>query len=214
MISAKHHWALLGGTFDPVHIGHIRSAIHLLENGFDQVHMIPNAQPPHKSHTGANASQRQKMLELSLNAQKNILINPVELEHSGQSYTVDTLKRLRNQDDTPEKLTWILGSDAWLGLNLWHKADELLDLANLLIINRPQTTQTMNDWHIQKLNQHQCEFEQLLKSSCNKIAFLNLPQLDVSSSQLKDWIKQGKSIRYLVPERVMEFIQQQELYKP
>lgn len=213
MAVSNQHWALLGGTFDPVHIGHLRTAINLVEAGFDEVQMIPNGQPPHKSHTIANAQQRKTMLELSLSEQTNIHINSIEIDHKGQSYSVETLKRLRAKPDTPKHLTWVLGMDAWLGLPLWYKAEELLNLANILVISRPQSTQALNDWHTQKLASHKCELKELLTSPCNKIGFLNLPELDISSSQLKQKLKQNQCIRYLVPQKVLDFIQQQELYK-
>lgn len=213
MAVSNQHWALLGGTFDPVHIGHLRTAINLVEAGFDEVQMIPNGQPPHKETTSASAEQRKTMLELSIAEQKNIKINCIEMDYSGQSYSVETLKRLRAKPDTPKHLTWVLGMDAWLGLPNWYKAEELLSLANVLVINRPQSTQPLSDWHTQKLAQHQCELDELLASPYNKIAFLSLPELDISSSQLKQRLEQQKCIRYLVPKKVLDFIQQQELYR-
>lgn len=213
MASSDQHWALLGGTFDPVHIGHLRTAISLIEHGFNEVHLIPNAQPPHKQAPLLSQEQRKTMLELSLRSHKNIHLNPIELESDEQSYSINTLKKMRTAQNNTHHLTWVLGMDAWLGLPHWYQADDLLNYANLLVINRPQQDKQLSDWHHHKLDTHQCEFKQLLASKYNKIAFLNLPQLDVSSSQIKEKLKHGHSIRYLVADDVLNFIQQQELYK-
>lgn len=212
-MAAFTHWALLGGSFDPVHIGHLRIAIGLLEAGFQQVQLMPNYQSPHKGQTKASANQRYAMLELALNGQPHIQVNQLELKHNAPSYTFNSLNTWRADAHSASYLTWVIGIDAWLDLPNWYRCDDLLNLANLLIINRPHKNLALSDWHKQKLQQHQCDLPQLLKTKYNKIAFLDLPELDVSSSQIRAKCQQGQCIDYLVPDSVLNFIQQQGLYK-
>ncbi len=207
------HIALLGGSFDPVHIGHLRIAISLLEAGFKEVKLIPNYQSPHKKQPHANAQQRSAMLKLALKDNKDISVYKQELTSESPSYTLETLKTMRAQQYRHNHLTWVLGADAWHSLPTWYQADKLLDFANLLIINRPQAKKGTSHWHKQILKTHKCELPQLLSAKYNKIAFLTLPALEISSSEIRAKYLQGCNIQYLVTDEVLDFIQQQGLYK-
>ena len=135
------HIAILGGTFDPIHIGHLRMAVELRLAGFDEVRLIPNNVPPHREQPKASAQQRLAMVQLACEslAQQGvsgIIADDIELKRDQPSYSVATLEELKKQLPENTALSWVIGDDAWESIHQWHRIDELLGLANLVIINR------------------------------------------------------------------------------
>lgn len=128
---------MLGGTFDPVHYGHLRIAAEVRTAlGVPEVLLVPAADPPHRPPPGAGAVDRVAMLELAIAGFGGIGIDLREIERGGKSYTVDTLRQLR--DEWPSRpLAWVVGADAFLGLLSWHRYRELFDLAHLVVVARP-----------------------------------------------------------------------------
>lgn len=128
---------LLGGTFDPIHFGHLRPALELYETlDLEQLRIIPCGTPPHRDPPCANGEQRLAMLRLALAGQPGLVIDPRELQRPGPSYMVDTLISLREElGDVP--LALIIGMDAFHGLERWHRWRELVDLCHLIVIHRP-----------------------------------------------------------------------------
>ncbi|MGB1091417.1 MAG: nicotinate-nucleotide adenylyltransferase [Oceanobacter sp.] len=204
--------AILGGTFDPVHVGHLRVAIQLREAGFDRVLMMPNKTPPHRPQPMASSEQRLQMLALATQDLEGVEVCSVELERDELSYSVVTLELLKAAHPN-HIFTWVLGDDAWSGFDRWHRCDDLFELANLLIIHRPGEKTDEPEWQANQLQNRQTSLQELLSCAKGAISRESWPGLDVSASALRNAISKGKNIRFLVPDAVFQHLQQQPLYR-
>ena len=203
-----------GGTFDPIHIGHLRSATEALEAlGLSRVLMLPSSQPPHRDQPGADAAQRRRMLELSLAGVPGLVLDCSELERDGPSYMVDTLTALRRRH-ADAALVLILGVDAFAGLQRWHRWEQLLELAHIAVMQRPgqwpalpATLQTLFD---------ECGVQQrdeLRQHQSGRIIRLRLTQLDISASAIRAMISAGHEPRFLVTDAVRDYLLAEGLYR-
>lgn len=213
---SDQHWALLGGTFDPVHIGHLRIAVQLRDLGFDKVLLIPNRIPPHRPQPQASGEQRLTMLQHACQQLDGVDPCPVELERDDYSYsaiTVDTLTERYPQ----VCFTWVMGQDAWQGFERWHQPLALLQKASLLVVSRPDSDgeqeQSTSPWQAQQLQQRQCDIHHLLQMTAGHICLQPLPELDISASYLRRAIKRGDNIDFLVPDAVRDYLFQHQLYR-
>jgi nicotinate-nucleotide adenylyltransferase len=206
---------IYGGTFDPVHIGHLRTALEVSENlGLDELRFIPCQVPPHRPQPAATPTQRRAMLELALaNGPPGFLVDPRELNRPGPSYMVDTLVSLR-EEVSHCPLILILGLDAFLGLPTWHRWREIPKLAHLGVMRRPGQEPRWPAELEQEIDGRVTEELADLESTAAGRAFwLNVTQLDISASHLRRLISAGKSPRYLTPEPVVRYITQHGLYQ-
>lgn len=210
--SQQPHWAILGGTFDPVHIGHLRIALQLRGAGFDRVLMMPNRIPPHRPSPQASTEQRLAMLRLATQDLDGIEISDIELRRDDCSYSAITLENL-HQEHPNTRFTWAMGTDAWIGFDRWFRADQILEMANLLVINRPGERQTMAHWQQQQWLNRQAEPGELLSSQAGRICQQTWPGLDISATGLRHAIQQGDNIKFLTPDPVLEYLIQQQLYR-
>ncbi|KGQ20718.1 Nicotinate-nucleotide adenylyltransferase [Lysobacter dokdonensis DS-58] len=126
-----------GGTFDPVHTGHLAIARAVRDALHADVHLLPSADPPHKGPTHASAEQRARMLDLAVEGEHGLIVDRRELRRAGPSYTVDTLRELRAEYGPHAPLVWMVGGDSVFGLDSWHRWRELFELGHLLAIDRP-----------------------------------------------------------------------------
>lgn len=209
--SRPQRWALLGGTFDPVHIGHLRIAVQLRDQGFEKVLLIPNRIPPHRPQPQASAEQRLAMLQLACATLNGIEPSSIELERDDLSYSAVTVAALREAFPRVA-FTWVMGQDAWQGFEHWHKPLELLEQANLLVISRPGG-RNISHWQEQQLEQRECGLNGLLASEAGRICLHHWPELDISASDLRRAIKQGDNVTFLTPDAVLNYISQQQLYR-
>lgn len=205
---------IFGGTFDPVHVGHLSSALDLLvANVFDCIHFVPCKNPPHRAPPVASAQQRLQMLRLALAGQPGFVLDEREYQREGYSYMVDTLASVRGEfNDTPIAL--VIGSDAFSQIDQWQQWQRLLEYAHLVVLTRPgasmECPQVVQRW----LAQHQVAELQRLKSTlCGSILMIKGRQLEVSASELRDRIGAQSSIRYLVPEVVNQYILENNIYQ-
>ncbi|ASP40731.1 nicotinic acid mononucleotide adenylyltransferase [Bacterioplanes sanyensis] len=205
------HWALLGGTFDPIHIGHLRIAVQLRDLGFDRVLLIPNRIPPHRPQPQASAEHRLAMLEQACTGLDGIVPCSIELEREELSYSAITVEAL-HQRHSGVAFTWVMGQDAWQGFEHWHQPLALLEQANLLVVSRPGLQNTSH-WQEQQLEQRQCQVAELLASRTGRICCHHWPELDISSSYLRRALKQGENVSFLVPPAVLNYLNQQQLYR-
>ncbi len=206
------HWAILGGTFDPVHIGHLRIALQLRSAGFDRVLMMPNRIPPHRPSPLANTDQRLAMLNLATQELDGIEISDIELRRDDCSYTAVTLEHLK--EEHPDiAFTWAMGTDAWISFDRWYRAENILTLANLLIINRPGERQSMAHWQQQHWLTRQATLGELITSPAGRICQQTWPGLDISATDLRHAVRQGNNIKFLTPDSVLEYLTQQQLYR-
>lgn len=211
-VSKHNSVALLGGTFDPVHIGHLRIAVRLRELGFERVVMIPNNVPPHREQPIASGAARLAMLNLAIADLGGIETSEIELQRAEPSYsaaTVETLHRLWPQ----ACLTWVMGNDAWNGFDRWHQPERLLKHANVLVVSRPGDSARSDGWLGEIKQKNAGNTDTLLSSSGGKICHLHWPELDISASDLRRAIKQGDNIVFLTPTQVQKYIKQHQLYR-
>jgi nicotinate-nucleotide adenylyltransferase len=130
-------WIGYGGTFDPVHHGHIAVARAVHDALDASVHLLPAADPPHKHVTHADAYHRRRMLEIAVAGERGLRVDPRELEREGPSYSIDTLSQVRAEKGAAESLVWVIGADSLAQLHRWHRWQELFDIAHVLAVGRP-----------------------------------------------------------------------------
>lgn len=206
--------AVLGGSFDPIHIGHLRIAIEVRDQlQADEVRLIPCGQPAHREPSIASASQRLQMLQLAIADEPALLVDDREIRHNRLSYTVDTLTDLR-QEIGQQPLCLIIGADAYQQLNSWHQWTQLLELAHLIVVQRPGYTLTTSE-EVAKYTTNRCieNVQQLTRKHAGSVYFLQTPPLEISSTRIKTLLSNQKSIRYLVPDNIFRWLQQHRIYQ-
>lgn len=194
---------IMGGTFDPVHLGHLHTAEFIYEHlGLGKIIFVPAFIAPHKVGLEfAPAADRYRMTELATKPYPYFEVTDIELRRCGVSYTYDTVMELKRQ--YPEyELYFIVGADAVPMLNTWHKIRELLSEVTFIAADRPGYGQT-----IDKV----CEF--FGEPAKNKILLLATPEVDISSTGIRERVRQGIGIKGLVPESVEQYILQEHLYR-
>lgn len=219
MLTKKHIKApigIYGGTFDPIHFGHLRPNLELCELfAFEQVRFIPAFLPPHRQKPQTTAQQRQEMVAQAIQAELSFVLDDREIKRGGPSYMVDTLNSLR-QDFPENPLCLLLGMDAFLGLERWYHWQELLDYAHIIVSQRPDTDfNDITQWPqaIQKLyHTHKAERRVIQSTLCGAIRLENVTQLAISATDIRQRIKNKQSIRYLMPETVINLIKCYDLY--
>jgi len=205
---------ILGGTFDPVHIGHLRVALELYQSlPLDEIRFIPCGQPPHREMPQASANQRLTMLRLAVQDQKGFCIDERELRRQGPSYMVDTLSSLRDEmPDVP--LCLIVGLDVFVEFDKWHRWSEIPTLAHIVIIHRPESDLRDKGQVIELLRKHRVqEPAALLEQVAGMILLWPVRQLDISSTDIRLLMADNKSPRYLLPEQVYSYIKSAGLYQ-
>ncbi len=209
---------LLGGTFNPIHFGHLRIAEELRENlALDQVRFIPSANPPHKNQPKVTAAQRAEMVSTAIDTHPTFVLDTQELAREGASYTIDTLKNLRQALGGDCSLCFIMGSDAFVNLETWHQWEKLLDYCHIVLVSRPHDAdnpQPEISPRLQSfLSEHYTENpDDLAETPHGLIHMQAVTALAVSSSMIRALCKQQKSIRYLTPSIVVEKILDEALY--
>lgn len=204
---------ILGGTFDPVHFGHLRMTQEML-NRFPaaKVSLMPAAYPPHRPQPGASPQQRIEMLQLVLGQYPRLTVDTRELEREEPSYSVVTLREIR-QEVGDDCLIFLMGTDAFAKLNEWYEWRELIKLTNILVVGRP-SSQLPTDGEVAEFyEQHAIQnLDELPGHSSGKIGFCQMPQLDISSTYIREQINQGFSPRFLLPDAIIDYMNQHGLY--
>lgn len=206
--------AVFGGTFDPVHHGHLRSAVELAEHlQFAEVRMMPCASPPHRDSPERSAVHRAAMLELAVAPDPVLHCDRRELLRSGRSYTVDSLIELRQELGDARSICLVMGCDAVLDITTWHRWEELLHLAHVVVIARPGWQIPESGLVAQWMRTHSTTGAQQLSAlSAGKVHVEELRPFVVSASEIRTLLAAGKSARYLLPESVLEYILNHDLY--
>lgn len=207
---------VFGGTFDPVHHGHLRMAQEVLERTpMSELRLIPCNIPPHRGLPGATANARVRLLEVALaDGDPRLRIDTRELDRPGPSYMVDTLLSLRESAGRPLSLALILGADALQGLTGWSRWTQLTALAHLIILGRPGYEQTLPEPLEDHLRDRWQEDPVSLLDATQGFAIrLPVTQLEISASQIRSLIQKGQRADYLTPASVLTEIKQQGLYR-
>jgi nicotinate-nucleotide adenylyltransferase len=210
---------IFGGTFDPIHIGHLRTTVELRKVlGLSEMRLIPSATPPHRTQPKSSAEHRLAMLQIALGSESSapepgLIADDRELQREGPSYTWDTLKELRAEAGPDTPLCLCIGMDSLIDLNQWHRWQELTDMAHIVVAARP-------GWHLPKSGEvldfvraHRAtDIEQIQSTPKGKILIMEMTLLPVSATGIRQALQRGESIRYLVPEKVIDYIRQHQLY--
>ena len=206
---------ILGGTFDPVHSGHLHLATTFLNQlKLAKVLFVPIYNPPHRPAPLASPEQRLEMLKLAVENHPHLKIDDCELQRGGVSYTIDTLRCIREKiGETP--LCLIMGMENFNTLNSWHQWQSLLDYAHIVIANRPGNNDEIYNIEIKKFmdNFITTSVTNLHDQAEGHIIRLDTPMLDVSSTQIRNNFQSGRETEPLLPEKVLDFIQTHHLYK-
>jgi nicotinate-nucleotide adenylyltransferase len=198
---------LMGGTFDPIHYGHLVIAEEVYYAlGLDEMVFIPAGQPPHKRREGVTpAAHRLAMLELALASNPHFSISTVDLERAGPSYTVDTLRLLRKQWSEQVALYFVIGWDSLEELGSWYDPQGVLEqLDHLVAVHRPGH---------QERPGYREQLEAGLPGIQQRLLTVPVPQLDISASELRQRVAEGRPIRYQTPDSVVEYIREHHLYR-
>lgn len=206
---------MMGGTFDPVHNGHLRVAVELRELlGARQLHLLPSHVPPHREQPGASAEQRLAMLRLAVSGEPGLVVDERELRRGATSYTVDTLRTLREELGPQAPIALVLGMDAFAGLPQWHEAEAIPRLAHVIVVARPDYPLDERHEAVQWLRAHEVEDAARLESRpAGYILLARPPLLTISATDIRGRVAAGRSVRYLLPEAVQEYIVQHGLYQ-
>ena len=201
-----------GGTFDPIHTAHLRATLEVAEAlSLQQVRLIPGKTPPHRPQPLASPEQRLDMVKLAIASNDLFVPDDRELQREGASFTVDTLRSLREEFGETKPISLIIGMDAYLSFTTWHEWETIIKLAHLVVTSRPDyTAQPLQAW-AQAL--HTENTLDLHAQPAGKLFFIETTALSISATDIRHQQAEGRSIRYLVPDAVYDYIQQQHLYR-
>lgn len=205
---------VFGGTFDPIHFGHLRPALELRDAlALDELRFVPCRIPPHRVHPFAPPEQRAEMVARAIAGVPRFVLDRRELEREGPSYTADTLEELR-EEQPGAQLVLLLGMDAFLGLATWHARERLFRLAHVAVTHRPgwvlDEGSELNEWVRGRVV---ADARALADEAAGRLVFIEVTQLEISATAVRLTAAAGGDVRYLVPEVVREFIEETGCYR-
>ncbi|OAT24334.1 nicotinate-nucleotide adenylyltransferase [Proteus myxofaciens] len=207
--------ALYGGTFDPIHYGHLRPVEALSRLiGLKEVVWLPNNIPPHRPQPEASSQQRLEMVRLAIQPFRSFRVDTREIEKAAPSYSIETLSDFRKEIGNKQSLAFIIGQDSLLSINTWHKWEELLDVCHLLVCARPGYQTTFSSKEMQSwLEQHQTtQYEDIHRLPAGKVFLADTPLYNISATDIRARHKAGLNCHDLLPTAVEDYINQQQLY--
>lgn len=205
---------ILGGTFDPIHHGHLRTALDVQQClSLEEVRFIPCGEPPHRVAPVATPLQRLCMVRAAIATQEKFTLDDREIKRQGPSYMVDTLTSLK-QDFSDTPLCLILGTDAFNGLQQWHRWQQIFELTNIAVMQRPVTKghNELNKRLLSLLKHRIMDIDELKHKQNGAIVFVPVTQMDISATKIRQQWQQGKDIQFLLPDSVLTLIRQQHIY--
>jgi len=208
---------IFGGSFDPIHIGHLRAAEEVREAlRLDRVRFVPAAVPPHKTDRElTDGRARLEMVKLAVADHPAFSASAMEIERGGTSYSVDTLSRL-HEDEPDAAFFFIVGDDAFREIHTWKDCERVFELASLVVVERPPRPLEPSIEHLPVAAQNSFCYDPLTRSyrhqSGNGLHFLSTTAIDVSSTDLRQRFRERRSVRYLVPDAVERYVREKELY--
>lgn len=213
MIGENQLIGIFGGSFDPIHNGHLRLIIELLEQmPFSEIRILPCQTPALKQATRASAVHRLNMLELATLELNKIVLDDRELKRHGVSYTYDSLLAIRNESGN-KPLALIIGNDAFIAFDQWYRWQDILNLAHIIVVVRPNYALPTSGTVFNLFENHvTSDVQELCKMPAGKIMLCSIPLLTISATDIRRRIAEDLSIRYLVPDDVWEYISTKEVY--
>ena len=214
---ARRRIGVYGGTFDPIHVAHLRCAEEAREQlGLDEILFVPAADPPHKRRRITPAAHRLAMVRLAIAGNPAFRVSTIEIDRDGRSYTVDTLRALRATFRAPTALTLLIGADAFRELDTWKDYATLFTLADLAVWSRPPDVICRPRALLPVAARGEFCYGRdqntLRHRTGNRIRFLTVTALDVSASAIRLRLRRGQSVRYLVPASVGHYVSRHRLY--
>jgi len=199
---------ILGGTFDPIHYGHLRPAYEVLQHAaLSQIRFIPNQQPPHRERPWLDAEQRCELVDMAIQPVAEFVLDKRETQRDGASYMVDTLRSLR-ADFADDTLCLMMGMDAFNGFQRWHQWPDILDLCHLIVTTRPHYPWRDMPLDADLQNRISEQPDDLKRSRHGQILLQSVTQLDISASQIRAALKHGQGTHFLLPESIREKLEQ------
>ena len=211
---------IFGGTFDPIHYGHLRLAEEMLElANLRQIRFIPTGIPPHRNAPQTSAQYRSAMVQLAIADQPAFVLDDREVRRDTACYTVNTLRELRAELGAAQPLCLLMGGDAFLQLHTWHEWEQLFELAHIVVGYRPGfTLEERIHSATEALQRHYharlCTAAILSQQPCGGVAELAIPKLEISATDIRRRVAENRTIRYLLPNAVADYIHQHHLYQP
>ena len=205
---------IFGGTFDPVHHGHLRLAVELREQlGVERVALVPCHIPPHRAQPGASSSDRLRLLSRAVAAEPGLEIDDRELARAGASFTADTLRQLRDELGDRVPLAMVVGTDAFAAFDRWRDWQAIPELAHIVVVQRPGADLPPTSAAAELLKARRADaIDQLHHQPNGLILELAPPLLDISATGIRERIAGGRSPRYLLPDAVWQDIRENRLY--
>jgi nicotinate-nucleotide adenylyltransferase len=210
---------ILGGTFDPIHYGHLRLAEEMLElANLRQIRFIPTGMPPHRDAPQVSAQHRSAMVRLAIADQPAFVLDEREVNQTTPCYTVNTLRELRAELGAAQPLCLLMGGDAFLQLHTWHEWEQLFELAHIVVGYRPGfAIEERIHTAIPSLRSHYqqrlCSVDALQQRPNGGVVELAIPKLEISATLIRNRVAENRTIRYLLPNTVANYIHQHQLYK-
>lgn len=212
-------WGLLGGTFDPIHLGHLRCAEEIRESfGLEKVLFVPAARPPLKRTNVTPFPDRLKMIELAIRGNPAFEVSAVEGRRKGRSYSIDTVRHFLDLHGKARELFFILGQDAFQDIRLWKDWEELLSLCHFVVMTRPgygkkEVLRGIFSSALAARYRYVRSRKAFRGPAGTFIFFRSVTFLDISSTEIRKRLARGKSVRYLIPRRVIDYIFKKSLYQ-
>ena len=187
----------MGGTFNPIHYGHLISAEEVYDGlGFDLVVFVPSARPPHKDNRDIiEPEHRYKMTLLATEDNPHFRVSRIELERKGPSYAIETIRQFQINYGEEAEIAWIIGADSLIEFTIWKDFDKLLDICRFIATTRPNY-----------------DLSKAPADVCKRVELFEITSVDISATEIRNRIREGRTIKYLVPQKVEEYIYQHNLY--
>ncbi len=207
--------AVLGETFDPVHLGHLESARSIRDAlSVNEVRMVPAFKPPHRNPPESSAEHRLAMLQVAVEGLPNIVVDDREIRREGRSYTVETLTSLRDEVGSEVAVYFVMGVDAFCTLDQWHEWRSIADLAHIVVLQRPGHEMKLSEKMAKWIEDRETEkLEELVNHPGGGVCFLELEQVAVSSTEIREALHRGEVPEGKLPGLVRAYIKCHDLYQ-
>ncbi|MFK8076212.1 MAG: nicotinate-nucleotide adenylyltransferase [Granulosicoccus sp.] len=203
---------LFGGTFDPVHYGHLRPAVEIAELfELSTLYLMPNHQPGHRGPTAASTDHRIEMLAMAVEDAPRLVVDTREAERNEPTYTIDTLREIHHEQ-ADATLVFFLGMDSFSAFDSWHEWEEILTLTNLVVLDRPGAEHSRFSQGLLARQQANCG-RQIVNGRTGVIQTCQVTQLAISATDVRRRIASDLSVRFLLPDEVSEYIDANNLYR-